>query len=78
MPTGAKKAIERYVQLVFLAWTLVAFAERANVAFWDKRGGLSVRLDHTKEAYLVETLLEINDKVAPRSRERSDGSNCMN
>ncbi|EMA51603.1 IS701 family transposase [Halococcus thailandensis] len=60
-----KQAIERYVQLVFLAWTLVTFAERANVAFWDERGGLSVRLDHAKEAYLVETLIEINDRVAP-------------
>src|SRR5699024_7718313 len=60
-----KQAIERYLQLVFLAWTLVTFAERANVAFWDERGGLSVRLDHAKEAYLVETLLEINDRVAP-------------
>ena len=60
-----KQAIERYIQLVFLAWTLVTFAERANVAFWDERGGLSVRLDHAKEAYLVETLLEINDRVAP-------------
>src|SRR5699024_8155521 len=60
-----KQAIERYVQLVFLAWTMVTFAERANVAFWDEQGGLSVRLDHAKEAYLVETLLEINDRVAP-------------
>jgi hypothetical protein len=60
-----KQAIECYIQLVFLAWTLVSFAERANVAFWDERGGLSVRLDHAKEAYLVETLLEITDKVPP-------------
>lgn len=60
-----KQAIECYIQLVFLAWTLVTFAERANVAFWDERGGLSVRLDHAKEAYLVETLLEITDEVSP-------------
>ncbi|UOO96788.1 transposase (plasmid) [Halococcus dombrowskii] len=60
-----KQAIERYLQLVFLAWTLVTFAERANVAFWEERGGLSVRLDHAKEAYLVETMLEITEKVAP-------------
>jgi len=60
-----KQAIERYIQLVFLAWTLVTFAERANVAFWEERGGLSVRLDHAKEAYLVETLLEIFEEVAP-------------
>jgi hypothetical protein len=60
-----KQAIERYLQLVFLAWTLVTFAERANVAFWEERGGLSVRLDHAKEAYLVETLLEITEEVAP-------------
>ena len=60
-----KQAIERYIQLVFLAWTLVTFAERANVAFWEDRGGLSVRLDHAKEAYLVETLLEMTKEVAP-------------
>jgi len=35
------------------------------VAFWEERGGLSVRLDHAKEAYLVETLLEIFEEVAP-------------
>jgi hypothetical protein len=60
-----KQAIERYIQLVFLAWTLVTFAERANVAFWEERGGRSVRLDHAKEAYLVETLLEITEEVTP-------------
>jgi hypothetical protein len=60
-----KQAIERYLQIVFLAWTLVTFAERANVAFWEERGGLSVRLDYAKQAYLVETLLEITEEVAP-------------
>jgi hypothetical protein len=60
-----KQAIERYLQLVFLAWTLVTFADRANVAFWEERGGLSVRLDHAKEAYLVETLLELTEELDP-------------
>src|SRR5699024_2316267 len=64
-----KQAIERYLQLVFLAWTLVTLAERANVAFWEERGGLSVRLDHAKQAYLVETLLEITEEV--RSEEHT-------
>lgn len=41
------------------------FAERANVAFWEERGGCSVRLNHAKEAYLVETLLEVTEEVAP-------------
>lgn len=58
-----KQAIERYIQLVFLAWTLVTFAEQTNVAFWEERGGLSVRLDHAKEAYLVETLLELTEGI---------------
>jgi len=40
-------------------------AERADVAFWEERGGLSVRLDHAKEAYLVETLLEMTEEVTP-------------
>jgi hypothetical protein len=60
-----KQAIERYIQLVFLAWTLVTFAERANVAFWEERGGLSVRLDRVKEAYLVETVLELTEVIDP-------------
>jgi hypothetical protein len=60
-----KQAIERYLQLVFLAWTLVTFSERANVAFWEERGGLSVRLDHAQEAYHVETLLDIFEEIDP-------------
>lgn len=42
------------------------------MAFWDERGGHSVRLDHAKEAYLVETLLEITEEIDPslRLRER--------
>jgi hypothetical protein len=60
-----KQAIERYLQLVFLAWTLVTFSERSNVAFWEERGGLSVRLDHAQEAYHVETLLDIFEEIDP-------------
>ena len=60
-----KQAIERYLQLVFLAWTLVTFSERANVAFWEERGGLSVRLDHAQEAYHVETLLDLFEEIDP-------------
>ena len=36
-----------------------------NYRFWEERDELSVRLDHAKEAYLVETLLEITEEVAP-------------
>ena len=60
-----KQAIERYIQIVFLAWTLVTLSEQADVAFWDDRGRLSVRLDHAQEAYLVETVLDICDEVDP-------------
>jgi SRSO17 transposase len=60
-----KQAIERYIQIVFLAWTLVTLSEQADVAFWDDRGRLSVRLDHAQEAYLVETVLEIYEEVDP-------------
>ena len=60
-----KHAIERYIQCVFLAWTLVTVSERAGVAFWDERGGLSVRLDHAKEAYLVETVLDLTEELDP-------------
>lgn len=64
--------IERYIQLVFLAWTVVTLSEQADVAFWDERGGLSVRLDHAKEVYLVETVLDLFEEIDPslRSRER--------
>ena len=59
---------------MFLAWTLVTFAERANVAFWEERGGLSVRLDRVKEAYLVETVLELTEVInssLPRAERRA-------
>ena len=75
-----KQAIERYLQLVFLAWTLVTLSERANVAFWDDRGGLSVRLDHAQEAYHVETLLDIFDEIdpsLPRAEKRARMHECV-
>lgn len=63
-----KQAIERYIQIVFLAWTLVTLSEQADVAFWNDRGRLSVRLDHAQEAYLVETVLDICEDVDPSLR----------
>lgn len=60
-----KQAIERYIQLVFLAWTLVTLSEQADAAFWDDRGKLSVRLDHAQEAYIAETVLDIHDAIDP-------------
>lgn len=59
-------------------WTLVTFAERANIAFWVDRGGLSVRLDHAKGEFLVETVLEIFEKIDPSLPQRSDGKECVN
>ncbi|HET7323427.1 MAG TPA: transposase [Halococcus sp.] len=58
-----KQGIERYIQLVFLAWTLVTLEEQAEVGFWEDRGGLSVRLDHTKTDFLTETVFEIVEEV---------------
>ena len=40
-------------------------SEQADVAFWVERGGLSVRLDHVKEAYLVETVLNLFEEIDP-------------
>jgi len=60
-----KQAIERYIQLVFLAWTLVTLSEQADAAFWDDRGKLSFRLDHAQEAYIAETVLDIHDDIDP-------------
>ncbi|WP_255565271.1 transposase [Saliphagus sp. LR7] len=75
-----KQAIERYLQLVFLAWTLITLSERANVAFWDDRGGRSVRLDHAQEAYHVETLLDIFEEIDPslsRAERRARMHECV-
>lgn len=48
---------------MFLARTLVTLSERVNVAFWEDRGTLSVRLYHAQEAYHVETLLDIFEEI---------------
>ena len=61
----SKQAIERYIQLVFLAWTLVTFAGQAEVGFWEDESGLSVRLDHAKEDFPVETVLELVESIDP-------------
>lgn len=50
---------------MFLVRTLVTFAERAEVGFWEDRGGLSVRLDHVKKEFLVEMVLKIFEEVDP-------------
>jgi len=60
-----KQSIERYLQFVFLAWTLVTFSEQTNVAFWDDGGGLSIRLDHAQEAYHVEMMLDLYEELDP-------------
>lgn len=60
-----KQGIERYIQIVFLAWTLVTLSDQTDAALWHDRGRLSVRLDHAQEAYLVETVLDIYEDVDP-------------
>ncbi|WP_435080052.1 IS701 family transposase [Halococcus sp. AFM35] len=54
-----KQGIERYIQLVFLAWTLITLNEQADVGFWEDGGGLSVRLNHAQNDFLFETVFEI-------------------
>jgi hypothetical protein len=54
-----KQGIERYIQLVFLAWTLITLNEQADVGFWEDGGGLSVRLNHAQDDFLFETVFEI-------------------
>ena len=75
-----KQAIERYLQLVFLAWTLVTLSEHADVGFWEDGGDLSGRLDHAKEAYLVETLLDLYEEIdpsLPRAERREALHECV-
>jgi hypothetical protein len=60
-----KQGIERYIQLVFLAWTLITLKEQADVGFWEDGGGLSVRLDHAKEDFLTEIILDIFEEIDP-------------
>jgi SRSO17 transposase len=54
-----KQGIERYIQLVFLAWTLITLNEQADVGFWEDGGGLSVRLNHAQDDFTFETVFEI-------------------
>jgi SRSO17 transposase len=54
-----KQGIERYIQLVFLAWTLITLNEQADVGFWEDGGGLSVRLNHAQDDFIFETVFEI-------------------
>jgi hypothetical protein len=60
-----KQGIERYIQLVFLAWTLVTLKEQADVGFWEDGGGLSVRLNHAQDDFLAETVFEISEEIDP-------------
>jgi SRSO17 transposase len=54
-----KQGIERYIQIVFLAWTLTTLNEQADVGFWEDGGGLSVRLNHAQDNFTFETVFEI-------------------
>jgi hypothetical protein len=67
-----KQAIERFLHLGFVAWTLVTLTETPRTPVEDDRGGLGVRLDQAKVAYLVETLIGfVEDLDRPLSlRER--------
>jgi SRSO17 transposase len=68
-----KQGIERYIQLVFLAWTLVTLKEQADVGFWEDGGGLSVRLNHAQDDFLAETVFEIAEEIdqsLPRAERR--------
>jgi hypothetical protein len=58
-----KQGIERYIQLMFLAWTLVTLNEQADVGFWEDGGGLSVRLNHAQVDLTAETVFQITEEV---------------
>ncbi|EMA48689.1 transposase, IS4 [Halococcus thailandensis JCM 13552] len=68
-----KQGIERYIQLVFLAWTLVTLNEQADVGFWEDGGGLSVRLNHAQADLTAETVFQITEEIdssLPRAERR--------
>jgi hypothetical protein len=69
-----KQAIERFLHLGFVAWALVTLTETLRTPVEDDRGGLGVRLDQTKVAYLVETLIgfveELDRPLSLRERRR--------
>lgn len=67
-----KQTIERFLHLGFVAWTLVVLIPPSEPPVEDDRGGLRVRLNHARAAYLIETLIGLIEEfdVSVSLRER--------
>jgi len=68
-----KTGIERFLQLVCVAWTVTVLASDTDESLWGDPGGLAARLDQAKHAYLLETvdlLWERVDPSLPRAERR--------
>lgn len=58
-----KKAIERFLQLICVAWTVTVVASDVDEPLWTDQGRLAVRLDRAKDAYLRETSMRVSEMV---------------
>lgn len=69
-----KQAIERFLQLIFVAWAVTVVAGEIDAPLWSDQGGLSARLDETKQAYLLETveavLMEVDLSLPAEERRK--------
>lgn len=73
----SKKAIERFLQLVCVAWAVTVVAGDSDEPLWSDQGRLAVRLDRAKQAYLRETSMRVSELADPslpvkERRERMD------
>lgn len=69
-----KKAIERFLQLICVAWTVTVVASDVDEPLWSDQGRLTVRLDRAKQAYLRETSMcvsEMDDPSLPVEERRN-------
>lgn len=60
-----KKAIERFLQLICVAWAVTVVASDVDEPLWTDQGRLAVRLDRAKEAYLRETSMRVSEMADP-------------
>jgi hypothetical protein len=60
-----KKAIERFLQLMCVAWAVTVVASDCDEPLWTDQARLVVRLDQAKEAYLRETSMCVSEMVDP-------------
>lgn len=60
-----KKAIERFLQLMCVAWAVTVIASDTDEPLWTDHGRLAVRLDRAKEAYMRETSMLLSEVADP-------------